>query len=122
VSTTPAGQRIRETAGTTDRNQAQEYHDKLKAEAWRVQKLGDRPNYLWDDAAHRWLLEKTHLRGYEKRKRLIAWWHQHLKGMRLRDISYDVVSQALATASHRMASSNRIYRDMLVTILPRAVK
>lgn len=120
--TTPAGQRVRQTAGTTDKTQAQEFHDQLKAEAWRVQKLGDRPNYTWDDAAHRWLQEKTHLRGYEHRKMMIAWWHVHLKGMRLRDINRDVVSKALATAVHRKASSNRIYRDMLVTILNMAVK
>lgn len=120
--TTPAGKRVRQTAGTSDKTQAQELHDRLKAETWRVQKLGDRPNYLWDDAALRWLQEKTHLRGYEKRKYLIAWWHRHFKGIYLRDINRDVVSKALATAANRKDSSNRIYRDMLVTILNMAVK
>lgn len=120
--TTPAGKRVRQTAGTSDKTQAQELHDQLKAETWRVQKLGDRPNYLWDDAALRWLQEKTHLRGFEARKKLIRWWHLHLKGLRLTDINRDVVSKALATASHRKDSSNRIYLDMLTTILIMAVK
>ncbi len=39
-------------------------------EAWRVQKLGDKPLYTWDDAGHKWLIEtdykKTHLEDAKK--------------------------------------------------------
>lgn len=38
--TTPSGQRIRESAETPDRKAAQEYHDRVKAEAWRRHKAG----------------------------------------------------------------------------------
>ncbi len=37
--TTPSGERVRRCAGTTDRTQAQEYHDRLKARYWEIQKL-----------------------------------------------------------------------------------
>lgn len=95
--TTPAGERVRQTAGTTDRNQAQEFHDQLKAEAWRVQKLGDRPNHTWDEAAHRWLLEKRHLKSYAGAKIVVGWWHQFFRGMLLRDVTREVIQAALDT-------------------------
>ncbi len=36
----PGGKRIKESLGTKDKRQAQELHDKRKAELWRVDKLG----------------------------------------------------------------------------------
>ena len=52
------GRRVAETTGTTDREAAQEYHDRIKAELWRQQKLGDRPQYTWNAAVLRWLAER----------------------------------------------------------------
>lgn len=48
--TAPSGERIRRSCGTSNKGEAQEFHDRLKAESWRVQKLGDKPKYTWDDA------------------------------------------------------------------------
>ncbi len=59
---TPTGERIRRTSGTGNKVQAQEFHDKLKMEAWRVQRLGDKPRYTWDEAGLKWLLETDHKR------------------------------------------------------------
>ena len=53
--TTPAGERIRRPTGTADRKQAQEFHDRLKAEIWKVQKLGEKPKRKWEEAVVRWL-------------------------------------------------------------------
>lgn len=58
--TTPSGERIRRTAGTSSKAEAQELHDKLKAQAWRVQRLGDKPRHTWDDAGYKWLTEAQH--------------------------------------------------------------
>ena len=41
--TTPDGRRIQQSAGTKIKHEAQELHDRLKSEAWRVGKLGDKP-------------------------------------------------------------------------------
>lgn len=53
--TAPDGRELRETAQTADRRQAQEYHDRRKAECWRVAKLGERPRYSWRQAVVQWL-------------------------------------------------------------------
>lgn len=50
---------IRCSAGTDDRQKAQEYHDKLANESWRTDKLGERPKKRWDEATLKYL---THAR------------------------------------------------------------
>ena len=55
--TTPSGERIRCTANTEEKSKAQEFHDKLKSDAWRVSKLGEKPTHSWDEAALKWLNE-----------------------------------------------------------------
>lgn len=50
--------RIKESLGTKDKRQAQELHDKRKAELWRVEKLGDLPDVTFEEACLRWLEEK----------------------------------------------------------------
>lgn len=42
--TLPNGKRFKQSLGTKDKRQATELHDKLKAEAWRVNKLERRPH------------------------------------------------------------------------------
>ncbi len=66
--TTPAGERIRCSAGTADKTQAQEYHDQLKAESWRTQRLGEKPKYTWDEAACKFLLETQYKATHERDK------------------------------------------------------
>lgn len=55
--TLPDGRELRETTQTTDRRQAEEYHDQRKAACWRIAKLGERPRYTWQQAVVRWLEE-----------------------------------------------------------------
>jgi integrase len=52
--TAKSGKRIRESTGTTDKQQAQEYHDKIKHELWRVERTGDKPRYTWAQAVPEW--------------------------------------------------------------------
>ncbi len=42
----------------TGTKQAQELHDKLKAEAWRVDQIGDLPVRTFEECCIRWLREK----------------------------------------------------------------
>lgn len=51
--TTPRGQLVRCSAQTENKQDAQHFHDKLKAESWQVAKLGDKPSRTWDEAAYR---------------------------------------------------------------------
>ena len=59
------GKRTRVTTGTSDKKAATEYHDKLKSEAWRKSKLGERPQHTWEEACVRWLREAQDKRDYD---------------------------------------------------------
>lgn len=60
--------RIRESAGTTDKKEAQEYHEKVKGQIWRQEKLGEAPPVTWGEAVKKWLSVKP--RGLPDRYRL----------------------------------------------------
>ena len=64
--TAPSGERIRRSAGTRDKIAASEFHDRLKAEYWRVERLGEQKRRLWQEAIVKWLGETSH-----KKKRTI---------------------------------------------------
>ncbi|MBB3257669.1 integrase [Paraburkholderia bannensis] len=56
---TPGGCRVRQTSGTTNRKEALELEAKLKHEAWRVARLGEKPKHTFDEAAVRFLRERA---------------------------------------------------------------
>lgn len=88
---TPSGERIRRSAGTADKTQAKELHDKLKAESWRVQNLGEKPAYTWDDAAYKFLLETQHKATHQDDKNRLRWVQQFLRGKVLREIDRELI-------------------------------
>ncbi len=92
--TSPDGRRIRQSTETVDRKKAQEYHDKLKVELWRVSKLGDKPRRAWQEAVVRYLREAAHKAGYEDDKRHIKWLDQFWRGKYLDEITRDAVEKA----------------------------
>lgn len=81
---TPAGKRVRRSLGTADKKQALELHDKLKAEAWRVDEIGDLLTRTFEDACLRWLDEKEHKRSLDDDKVKMEFFVGHFSG---RDIS-----------------------------------
>lgn len=62
--------RVRRSAGTTDKKAAQEYHDKVRQELWRQEKLGESPPVTWGEAVKKWLELKP--RGLPDRYRIKA--------------------------------------------------
>ena len=90
--TTPAGERIRRTAGTSNKTEAQELHDKLKMESWRVQRLGDKPKYTWDDAGFQWLTETSQKRTHLEDVRKMAWLQQFFRGRQLTSITREEIA------------------------------
>lgn len=102
----PSGERVRCSAGTTDKIQAQELHDKLKAESWRVDKLGEKPAYTWDDAAYKFLMETTHKATHHQDKSKLRWLQTHLKGRILRDIDRDLISRIGEIKAKETSPSN----------------
>jgi integrase len=94
--TAPGGRRIRQTTGTVDRTKAQEYHDRLRVELWRVSKLGDKPRRTWQQAVARYLREVAHKAGYEEDNRQTKWLDQYWRDKYLDEITREAVEQVKA--------------------------
>jgi hypothetical protein len=58
---------------TDNKALAKELHDTLKAEQWRVSKLGERPTRTWNEAVVRWLKESGHKASLETDKSHLRW-------------------------------------------------
>lgn len=99
--TTPDGKRIRQSLGTEDKREAQELHDKLKADSWRSAKLGDAPVKLFDEACIRWLREKSHKRSLDADKSKITFFLDHFHGRELSTITNDQIQVAISKAYNR---------------------
>ena len=94
---TPGGQRIRRSTETTDRKAAQEYHDRLKADLWRQDKLGDIPDRTFEEAAVRFLHECEGQRDYATKLRHVAYWRERFSGRPVRSLTADDIIDALPT-------------------------
>ncbi|MER0215655.1 MAG: site-specific integrase [Nitrosomonas sp.] len=92
--TTPSGERVRCSAATEDKTQAQEFHDKLKAESWRVARLGDKPKRTWDEAAYKWLMETQHKASHKQDMKQVAWFQQFFRGQLLSELTREVIAEA----------------------------
>jgi integrase len=115
--TTPSGELVRRSAQTEDKKAAQELHDKLKAESWRVRKLGQTPIHTWDEAAYRWLQETEDKKSHHSDVIIVKWLQPHLKMKPLHEISRDLVAR-IADVKRKQTSPSRANR---VTALIRSV-
>ena len=106
---TPSGERVRRSAETSSKAAAKELCDKLKAESWRIQTLGEKPKYTWDDAGVKWLNETGHKRTHREDIKKLAWLQQFLRGRRLAEISRDDI---IAIGEHKRL--HRVRRQQTV--------
>lgn len=103
---TASGKRIRRSAGTSNKIEAQELHDKLKHDMWRVERMGDKPKRSWDEAAVRWIKEMSHKKSIEddiSKIRLLT----QFRGMLLDDMSRDFVTAVIESFVCSNATKNR---------------
>lgn len=91
--TTPAGERVRRSAETGAKAEAQELHDRLRAEAWRQQKLNERPRRTWNEAVVRWCQEQAHKATAEEDKAKLRWLDPHLGNRLLDTINRDMIDR-----------------------------
>lgn len=119
--TAPSGERVRCSARTEDKAQAQELHDTLKAEAWRVAQLGEKPRRTWDEAALRWLKETEHKASHLQDVKQVAWLQQHFRMRYLAEITRDLVAAVgeIKRQETSPSTANR-YLAMIRAILRRA--
>jgi integrase len=120
--TAPNGQRIRCSTGTSDRAQAQEYHDQLKAEYWRTAKLGQKPKRTWQEAVIRWLKETDHKATHEMDKLHLRWLDPYLREMTLDEITRDVIDRIKESKKAEGVTNGTVNRmlALLRAILRRA--
>jgi hypothetical protein len=112
---TPSGERVRRSAKTGNKAQAQELHDKLRSEVWRLQKLGDRPRRLWQDAAVRWLREQLHKASLEDDKEKLRWLDRYLANRELESINRALID-AITEAKRPDGCSNGTVNRTLALI------
>lgn len=91
----PGGGRVRCTTGTEDRRKAQEYHDKLKQEYWRVLKLGEKQVRTYEEAAVRFLREQAGKSDYANKERYILYFGGFFAGRDLNSITRTEIFDAL---------------------------
>ena len=118
--TTANGKRIRRTLGTTDKQAAEELHDKLKYQQWRIDRIGEKPKRTWDEACIRWLKEKGHKKSIENDKMRMRNLPE-LRGMYLNDITRDLVIETVQNFGKTNATKNR-FIQLIRGILNRAMK
>ncbi|EPP4754364.1 integrase, partial [Morganella morganii] len=102
---TPGGKRIKKSLGTSDKKQAQELHDKLKAEQWRIEQVGDFPDYTYEEACLRWLEEKADKKSIEDDKNFITFWLEYFEGVRLKDITENAIYKIISKMTNKHAEN-----------------
>jgi len=107
--TSSTGKRIRESARTTDKQQAQEYHDRLKARYWRMGQLGDQPRRTWQEAVVRWLEDTDYKRDHAKDIGKLKWLDQFFRKCYLDEIKRDLIDHVarLKKAEASPSTANR---------------
>ncbi len=102
--TGPNGRRIQKSSGTTDRRLAEEFASQLWTEAYREQRLGDRPRKNWEDAVTAWVTEHAHKRSLKKDQANLRWLHPHLAGTRLDKITAQTIRNIAAVRASEPAN------------------
>ena len=89
--TLPNGKRIRQSAGTENREEAQAYLAKLTLDAYRQTHFGLKPERFWQEAVVRYLAVKGSLRSFKDVQRICRLLDPYLGKLTLRQIDGDIV-------------------------------
>ncbi|WP_269766465.1 tyrosine-type recombinase/integrase [Burkholderia ubonensis] len=94
------GTPIQGSTGTSNKEQAQEFHDRLKVDLWNQARLGTKPRYTWNEAVVRYVALREGLPSLETSKIHLRWLDRHLSGVALADIDRDRID-AIALEKRR---------------------
>ena len=109
------GAEVRETAGTSDPAEAQEYHDRRRADLWRARKLGER-RVDWDEAALAWVEDHAkHKRSYYNDILKLRWLQPFLTGKDLLSVTPEVL-QSIRDAKIKEGRSISTANKHLATV------
>ncbi len=90
-ATLPNGKRVRQSAGTDIKEDAEAYLAKLKLDAYRESHFGIKPQRSWQEAVVRYLELKRTLRSFSDVQRICRFLDPYLGSMMLSQINGDVV-------------------------------
>lgn len=108
--TLPNGRRLRQSAGTERREEAEAYLAKLTLDAYREAHFGIKPERSWQEAVVRYLDLKANLRSFRDVQRICRQLHPYLGDLTLNQISGDVVwsiAQGELKRGNKPATVNR---------------
>lgn len=102
------GQPLRESTGTSDPREAQEYHDRRRAELWREARLGEKPAVTWDAAALDWWESHACQKRSANDDRLrLRWVTAHLTGKPLQQINTALIGRIRDAHPASRSTANR---------------
>jgi len=86
-----------------------------------VQKMGDKPAYVWDDAALKFLQETQHKATHRDDKSRLRWIHPYLKGKKLTEINRELIVRIgeIKAKESSTSTANRVLA-LIRSILRRA--
>lgn len=90
-ATLPNGERVRQSAGTENREDAEALLAKLKLDAYRAMHFGIKPERSWQEAVVRYLTVKASLRSIAETRRNFVKLHPYLGHLMLSQINGDVI-------------------------------
>lgn len=91
ATTLPNGKRLRQSAGTENREDAEALLAKLTLEAYRERHFGFKPERSWQEAVVRYLAVKAMLRSFSDVKRICRMLDPYLGNLTLNQINGDVI-------------------------------
>lgn len=118
---TIGGKTVQRSTGTSDKIEAQEFHDKLKVQLWEQERLGIKPSRSWKEAVVKWLAETSEKATHLEDKSKLAWLDSFLGNLMLDDINLDCIDR-IRTAKLEEASKSTVnrYLALIRSILIRA--
>ncbi len=117
-----SGHRVQKSTGTTDKQKAQEYHDKLKAQLWDEIRLGIKPEHTWNEAVVRWLKETSHKASQQDDVLHLRWIDKYFSNFKLNQITRDELEKILEARKAEGVSNSTVNRmlEVVRAILRRA--
>jgi len=116
------GKSIYRSTGTSNKKQAQEIADKVKAESYSVIKYGEPQRYLWQEAVERWLSE-SEKKSISSDKVILKWLATYLNGIYINDITTDTI-EIIIKEKLKVAGTTRVNRttELVRSILNKSLK
>ena len=107
--TAPNGRCIQQSAGTTEKIKAKEFHDKLKASLWDQYRLGIKPARTWHEVVMRWIDETNDKATHKNDLAKLRWLDPILGSLNLTEITLEVID-SIRAAKLKEASKPTVNR------------